>query len=1042
MNASHPAVHPIDDVDRLPLPWADEDEQVRQLATLGLHEADWPLIKARSAPWVQSVRQAPAAFWAMESLLQAFPLSSHEGLALMRLAEALLRVPDPDTLNLLLSDQLSQADFSHHQSTSTAPAHPLMEGLSAKLLHLASQVMQGGEASLLQRLSQRTIVSATLRALQLLGQQFVLGQSIEEAIGQAQDQTSRDAKAGAVTAWSFDMLGEGARTWADADRYMQAYRHALQTIGESPWPTAGARHLHSRPGLSIKLSALHPRFEAHRRTQVLSELMPRLMPLVVQAAEQDIVLTIDAEESHRLELQLAVLREVIRSLQPHSHLSQWDGLGLAIQAYQHRAVPMIDAVIELADDFERRLTIRLVKGAYWDAEIKRAQELGLAGYPVFTRKAHTDLSYLACAKHLLQRTDRIFAQFATHNAASIAAVLHLCDLAQVPPSAFEFQRLHGMGERIYQAVREAEAQPPTVRVYAPVGQHRDLLAYLVRRLLENGANASFVHQLADPSISVDNLLMSPSHMAHRHAERGLPDLPLPRDLYGQDRPNAAGMDFSTQAHREAVAQALSDAAPRTPAPSVTSSTSTAQIAMQTLHQAWPRWEATPLATRCDVLLRVADALEANLCAWIADLVSEAGKTPADALSEVRETIDYARYYAQQARHSLLSLALPGPTGERNEWRPRGRGVFVCIAPWNFPLAIFAGQVMAALVAGNAVAAKPADQTPRIGQRFIALLHECGAPTDIVQCVVGSGAEVGAALIDSPHCAGVAFTGSVATAKRIQRQMALADQPIVPLIAETGGLNAMVVDSTALPEQVVDAVIASAFGSAGQRCSALRLLCIHEAIADHFEQMLSGAMATLRVGAAADWLTDVGPVIDTSAQSRLQAHLSELAHMAKDPTTGVRLIAQTPLPALDATGDAPYVPPTAYALREVQQLKAEHFGPILHVVRWGTGTQAPDLDGLMAQINATGYGLTFGLQTRMDHRARHAALLARAGNVYVNRGMTGAVVGVQPFGGSGWSGTGPKAGGPHYLLRFVTEQVVTVNTAAAGGNAALLTDGSS
>ncbi|MDE2594621.1 MAG: bifunctional proline dehydrogenase/L-glutamate gamma-semialdehyde dehydrogenase PutA [Burkholderiales bacterium] len=1033
----------MDDADHLPLPWADEDAVVAQLAAVGLHEADWPLIKTRCAPWVQSVRQAPAAFWALESLLQAFPLSSHEGLALMRLAEALLRVPDHDTLAQLLSDQLHHADFSHHQSAASAPAHPLMEGLSAKLLHVAAQVMQGDEASFLQRLSQRTVVSATLRALQLLGQQFVLGQSIEEAINQAQDQTTRDANVQNTTAWSFDMLGEGARTWEDADRYLNAYRHALSTIGDTEWYTPGPRHLHHRPGLSIKLSALHPRFEAHRRAQVLQDLMPRLMPLVLQAAEQDIVLTIDAEESHRLELQLAVMRELVGGLHIHTHVKHWDGLGLAIQAYQHRAMAMIDGIVELADKHQRRLTIRLVKGAYWDAEIKRAQELGLPGYPVFTRKAHTDLSYLACAKHLLQHTNWIFPQFATHNAASIAAVLHLCEQAQVPVNAFEFQRLHGMGERIYQAMRNAEATPPTVRVYAPVGQHRDLLAYLVRRLLENGANASFVHQLADPSVSVDTLLMSPSHMAHRHAEHAPHPIPLPRELYGDARPNALGLDLSTQAHREVIeqaAQAQTRSAERTSA--LASSTRRDALAtMQTLHQAWPAWEATPLSTRCQSLLRAAELLEYNLASWVADLVAEAQKTPADAIAEVRETIDYARYYVQQAQHSLQSLTLPGPTGERNEWRTRGRGVFVCIAPWNFPLAIFGGQVMAALLAGNTVAAKPADQTPRVGNRFIALLHECGIPSNVVQCVMGSGAEVGAALIDSPHCAGVAFTGSVATAKRIQRQMALAEHPIVPLIAETGGLNAMVVDSTALPEQVVDAVVLSAFGSAGQRCSALRLLCVHEAIADTLEHMLAGAMATLAVGHPADWATDVGPVIDPAAQSRLQTHLHNLAQMALDASTGVRLIAQTPAPTQAAEGLS-YVAPTAYALQEVQQLTAEHFGPVLHVVRWGPGTAAPDLDSLMAQINATGFGLTFGLHTRMDQRAAHVAHLARAGNVYVNRGMTGAVVGVQPFGGSGWSGTGPKAGGPHYLLRFVTEQVVSVNTAAAGGNAALLTDGSS
>ena len=1036
MNAYHSESHQIDDADRLPLPWVDEGQQVATLADLGLHEADWPLVKKRCQPWVQGVRQDPAAFWALESLLQAFPLSSQEGLALMRLAEALLRVPDPETMALLLSDQLSQADFSHHHST-TAGAHPVFESLSAKVLHLASQAMHGDESSLLHRLSQKTVVTATLHALQLLGQQFVLGQTIEDAIQAAQTQTTRDAQQQATTTWSFDMLGEGARNWADADRYLAAYEFALNTIAQTEWYTPGPRHLHHRPGLSIKLSALHPRFEAQLRQQVIQDLIPRLMPLVRLAAEQDILLTIDAEESHRLELQLAILTTLVQNLHTEGKWTKWDGLGLAIQAYQHRAMPMIDAVLDLASTYEQPLTIRLVKGAYWDAEIKRAQELGLDGYPVFTRKAHTDLSYLACAKHLLQNTARVFPQFATHNAATIAAVLHLADQAQVPSSAFEFQRLHGMGERIYQAVRDTDNSNPAVRVYAPVGQHKDLLAYLVRRLLENGANASFVHQMADPAVSLDTLLMSPAHMAHNHAEQGINPIPHPDDLYGPGRRNASGLDFSTQAHRHSIE--ASWALPALPSPKPDDK-STADAAMHTLHQAWPQWEATPLDSRCQALLEAALAMEQDMASWIADLMREAKKTAADALAEVRETIDYARYYAQQAQHSLQAQALPGPTGERNEWRARGRGVFVCIAPWNFPLAIFGGQIMAALVAGNTVAAKPADQTPAIGQRFVRLLHACGVPAHALRCIVGYGAEVGAALIDSPYCAGVAFTGSVATAKRIQRQQALADHPIVPLIAETGGLNAMVVDSTALPEQVLDAVMLSAFGSAGQRCSALRLLCMHEAIADHFETLLAGAMKALTVGPAHQWSTDVGPVIDGAAQSRLQNHLAHLADLAADPTTGVRLIAQTPIDS-SMLNDDTYVPPTAYALKRVNQLTAEHFGPILHVVRWGPGTSAPDIDTLMQQINQTGFGLTFGLHTRMDQRAAHIAHLARAGNVYINRGMTGAVVGVQPFGGSGWSGTGPKAGGPHYVLRFITEQVISVNTTAAGGNAALLTDGS-
>lgn len=1044
MNAPHPEIHQIDDSDHLPLPWDDEDEVVARLAAQnlhqGLHEGDWPLIRTRCAHWVQAVRQSPPAFWAMESLLQAFPLSSQEGLALMRLAEALLRVPDPDTVALLLSDQLKQADFSQHASDANHAPHPLLEGFSARLLHLASQIMQGDQSQFLQRLSQRTVVSATLHALQTLGQQFVLGQSIEEATDLVLKQSRADDEAGHLTTWSFDMLGEGARTWADADRYLQAYQDALKQIGQASWSTLGAQNLRDRPGLSIKLSALHPRFEAPRRHQVLQELMPRLLPLVTEAARHNILLTIDAEESHRLELQLAVLSSLVTSLEHDGTLLDWPGLGLAIQAYQLRASAMIQSVVHLAQRHHRRLTVRLVKGAYWDAEIKRAQELGLPGFPVFTHKAHTDLSYLACAHQLLAHTDIIYPQFATHNAATMGAVLHLSEQAGVPPQAFEFQRLHGMGERIYQAMRHNEANPPALRVYAPVGAHRDLLAYLVRRLLENGANASFVHQLADPAVSIDMLLMSPSHMAHQHKQAQPSPIAHPHHLYGPSRNNATGLDLSTHLHRAAVEQALNHhrALGASHPPHIATHLQ-ALAAMVDLHAAWPQWESTPLESRCLALERTAQAMEQDLVSWMADLMIEGKKTAADALAEVRETIDYARYYAQQARLSLTDTGLPGPTGERNTWHARGRGVFVCIAPWNFPLAIFGGQVMAALVAGNTVAAKPAEATPRIGLRFVRLLHACGVPAHAVQAVVGTGAEAGAALLDSPHCAGVAFTGSVATAKRIQRQLALADRPIVPLIAETGGLNAMVVDSTALPEQVIDTVLSSAFGSAGQRCSALRLLCVHEAIADTVEQLLAGAVATLHVGPACDWYTDVGPVIDQAAQARLQAHLDELNQLARDPNSGVHQIAHAAIPAGDSET---YISPCAYTLSRVDQLKAEHFGPILHVVRWGPGTAAPDLDSLMAQINASGFGLTFGIHTRMDERADQLARQSRAGNVYVNRGMTGAVVGVQPFGGSGWSGTGPKAGGPHYLLRFISEQVVSVNTTAAGGNAALLTAGSS
>ncbi|CAH0350114.1 bifunctional proline dehydrogenase/L-glutamate gamma-semialdehyde dehydrogenase PutA [Aquabacterium sp. CECT 9606] len=1024
--------------DRLPLPWADEAAQIDKLRLRLQDKLDWGIVRRQCEPWVRGIRHRPPPFWALESLLQEFPLSSTEGLALMRLAEALLRVPDQDTAQALIGDQLTQADFAKHADHSSS-AHPWLSSASARVLDLAHQLLPSqqdgrqGSPTLVQRLGGPTVVSATARALQLLGRQFVLGQTMDEALVQARKQTQADADHGLITRHSFDMLGEGARTWHDADRYLSSYQRALSQLGQQGDKKARQLPFSQRPGLSIKLSALHPRFDPSQHEALVRELLPRLEQLARQADVSGVLLTLDAEESFRLELQLDLLARLMPAA--------GDGLGLAVQAYQHRALAMIDEVHRLATLHDKRLTVRLVKGAYWDTEIKRAQELGLNGYPVYTHKANTDLSYLACADALLARSDVLYPQFATHNAATIAAVMQLAQQHGVGPERYEWQRLHGMGEGVYRELRHPKASPETgaaLRIYAPVGEHRDLLAYLVRRLLENGANASFVHQLADPQVSLDELLASP-WLTTTGTEHG-PGVVPPARLYGPDRRNAIGRDLNCQMHRDALAAAVQVRRQQSsvPSPCHDLCAAEAQALMDSLNQGWQDWEETPASARCAVLDKAANLLEAEFDSWAADLVVEARKTMSDAVAEVRETIDLARYYAQQGRHHLKVQVLPGPTGESNEWQLRGRGVFVCIAPWNFPLAIFGGQVMAALVAGNAVAAKPADQTPDIARRFVALLHQAGVPADVLGCACGPGAVVGAALVASKHCAGVAFTGSVATGKRIQRMLAQGDRPIVPLIAETGGLNAMVVDSTALPEQVMDAVVASAFLSAGQRCSALRLLCLHSATADTLEAMLAGALQTLVMGDSADWATDVGPVIDAHAHDLLHAHLSELDHQAQQPRSGVRLIGQT---TLAASATAPHiVPPTAYTLPRVNALTAEHFGPILHVVRWGPGTHAPDIDALIEQINATGYGLTLGVQTRIDSRAQHIARRSRVGNVYVNRGMTGAVVGSQPFGGQGWSGTGPKAGGPHYLLRFCTEQVVSINTAAAGGNAALLTQG--
>ncbi len=1050
---------------RLPLPYQAEAnalaQALSQLAPTRLH---WPAVVAQATPWVQAVRQHPAPFWALDSLLKEFPLSSAEGLALMRLAEALLRVPDAETAIAFTADQLGQADFSGQASGAAAQAgaqtsdHAMLAKLSTQAIALAKHFLPeaeggtgtGAQPGVFKRLGARTVVAATVRAIQLLGRQFVLGRNIAEALREADAQRRHQPASARPLRFSFDMLGEGARTDADAQRYQAAYAHAIATLAERAAHSTAAQSTALQPeagpaerdGISIKLSALHPRYEVAQRERVLAELVPRVWQLVRQAAQADINLTIDAEEVDRLELSLEVLEALAARLaQAHPN---WRGFGLAVQAYQTRALAVVAEVVRIAQTHGLRLMVRLVKGAYWDAEIKRAQELGLAHYPVFTQKQHTDASYLACAAALLAQRARVYAQFATHNAGTIAAVAQLAAQAGAQPGTdFEMQRLHGMGEGVYREVlRQPQSQPcagasdaaPACRVYAPVGEHRDLLAYLVRRLLENGANSSFVHQLADAQVAPEALLASPLLQAEQALHSGaVAGLPLPPQLYGPTRANAAGWDVSCPAHFNPLLAALAT----TSVPSVPWAQPTEVPAlMARLQQGFEAWQQQLVPERAAVLRRAGDALEQDLPAFCALLVQEAHKTWGDAVAEVREAIDFCRYYAAQAEECLAEQTLPGPTGERNTLRCVGRGVWVCISPWNFPLAIFAGQVVAALVAGNAVAAKPAEQTPAVAARFVALLHAAGVPADALAMLHGPGETIGAALVADERVAGVCFTGSTQVAKHIQRALAAKDGPIVPLIAETGGLNAMLVDSTALPEQVVDAVVQSAFRSAGQRCSALRLLCVHEAVADAVLKMLAGAMAELRLGAPAELATDVGPVIDANAHAQLSAQVQRLEREAK-------LLARTPL-APELAAQVPHLlAPVAFELERVGQLKAEIFGPVLHIVRWGPGQTASgavDAPAVLRQVNALGYGLTFGLQTRMDGRAQQLAHAARVGNVYVNRNMVGAVVGVQPFGGEGLSGTGPKAGGPHYLYRFCAEQTVSVNTAAAGGNVGLLTGG--
>jgi RHH-type proline utilization regulon transcriptional repressor/proline dehydrogenase/delta 1-pyrroline-5-carboxylate dehydrogenase len=992
---------------RLPNPYRPEADIVAQRLSTLAHALNWADAAQQAAPWVQAVRDNPPPFWAMESLLKEYPISSAEGLALMRLAEALLRVPDAETAIALTADQLGRADFA-------ASGDKTLARLSSNAIALSKKFLPDSEApsGLFAKLGARSVVAATLRAVQLLGRQFVLGQTMAQAMHEAASVQGKHRN----IRYSYDMLGEGARTNADALRYLTSYQNAIVAIAQQADPS---RPCASNDGISIKLSALHPRYEDAHTRRVLAELVPRVWGLCQQAAAANINLTIDAEEVDRLELSLHVLDALMALVA--RHCPQWRGLGLALQAYQTRALELVAQVAALARQHQVGLMCRLVKGAYWDAEIKRTQELGLPHYPVFTHKHHTDVSYLACALALLEARDVIYPQFATHNAATIAAILQMAAKSGAP---FELQRLHGMGEGVY---REVMKNPLVAcRVYAPVGAHKDLLAYLVRRLLENGANSSFVHQLADDSVGLPELLISPMRLSP------VPSLPLPADLFGPARRNSAGLDLTVPTMRAPLLAAYQNV--RVPSVPVFDAQQVA-VPLAASLASFALWRDTPVQARAAVLRRAANALQDQLPQFCAFLVKEAFKTWGDAVSEVREAVDFLRYYAQEAERIMQPMAMPGShgddhwgiTGESNELRLTARGPWVCISPWNFPLAIFVGQVAAALATGNTVLAKPAEQTPGVALQAVELLHAAGVPVDALQLLHGPGETVGAALVAAPGVAGVVFTGSTEVAKIINRALAAKDGVIVPLIAETGGINAMLVDSSALPEQVVDAVMQSAFRSAGQRCSALRLLCVHEQIADHVMAMISGAAQELVSGDPADLATDVGPVIDAPAYDGLRAHLQRLSTQAQP------LLPLPPAPQNPSAGTMPnLLPPQAFEVVRIADVRHEIFGPVLHIVRWqGEPTE------VIAQINALGYGLTLGIQTRIDSRALSLARAAHIGNVYVNRNQIGAVVGVQPFGGEGLSGTGPKAGGPHYLYRFCTEQTLTINTTAAGGNAALL-----
>jgi RHH-type proline utilization regulon transcriptional repressor/proline dehydrogenase/delta 1-pyrroline-5-carboxylate dehydrogenase len=945
--------------------------------------------------------RAPGAAGWIDRFLQEYSLSSDEGAALLGLAEAYLRVPDAITADALIRDKLGQGDWrAHIGAADSVVVNSATLGLI--LAQTLAEAPGGTLRSLVARMGEPAIRVAVAQAMQRMGEAFVLGRDIGEALRRA------DRGANRAFRYSFDMLGEGAHTALDAHSYFESYLKAIKAVGKE----ARQGDIFARDSISVKLSALHPRYEALQAGRAVPELTGLLIEMAREAKAAGVGLTVDAEEADRLEMSLDIIEGAARD----PSLTGWDGLGMAIQAYQRRAPAVIAWAGALGRATGRTIMVRLVKGAYWDSEIKRAQERGLTDYPVFTRKTGTDVSYMACARAMLAERGGLYPAFATHNALTVATVMEWAGDRR----DFEFQRLHGMGDGLYEGLMAERGV--AVRVYAPVGGYRDLLAYLVRRLLENGANTSFVHQIANRDIPDEALLADPVLAAERTGLSPHPAIARPPAMFGAQRRNSAGLDFSDA---EVLAQTLGAMRAEWAAPAhplVDAAPAEVVAAVDAASAAQGPWNARPVEERAQILERLADLLERDRARLMAIAVREAGKTLGDALGEVREAVDFCRYYAVQARLQCAPIALPGPTGESNSLSLAGRGVMACVSPWNFPLSIFLGQVAAALAVGNAVVAKPAPQTPLIALAAVRLAREAGVPPDVLRLAPG-GASVGAALVADPKVAGVAFTGSTASARRIARAL-LEDEtrPLVPLIAETGGLNAMIVDSTALPEQVVGDVIASAFLSAGQRCSALRLLCLHEDITEATLKMLVGAMRELVIGDPADPRTDVGPVIDAAAKATIDAHIDHWRD---------RVLFACPTHA-DVRGK-PFVPPTVIRLDAIAELDREIFGPVLHVVTWKAGAMEATVDS----INRSGFGLTMGLHSRIGAAAAAVRGRAKVGNLYVNRSMIGAVVGVQPFGGEGLSGTGPKAGGPHYLPRFAVERTYTVDTTSAGGNASLL-----
>ena len=1002
------------------------------IAMATLEEKQNSAIQSLAVRLVEQVRTERKKATGIDSFLTEYALSSDEGIALMCLAEALLRVPDNPTIDDLIKDKLGNANWKSHKGQSqsffvNATTWALM--LTGKVLtpEKAESTLSKALMTVLNRSSEGVVRTAVDKAMRIMSKQFVMGRTIQEALARAQKKEAIGYR------YSYDMLGEAALTAIDAERYFNAYQQAIIAIGQY----ASQESVYRNPGISIKLSALHPRYQEAQYERVLKELPPKLLALAQLAKQYHIAVTIDAEESERLELSLDVIEQVFSD----SSLDGWHGFGMAVQSYQKRAFYLLDWIAALARKYQRRVMVRLIKGAYWDSEIKKAQMLGLSDYPVFTRKVFTDVSFQACAKKLLTMTDAIYPQFATHNAYSVALIMSLVGDYR----DFEFQCLHGMGNELYEQIVPAQHYGIPCRIYAPVGTHEDLLPYLVRRLLENGANSSFVNRIVDDNAPIHELTADPVAKAQTLLPKMNQNIPLPASIFLPIRANSQGIDLSDRRVIAELKQALNGSqgeadktthaeqshlltiySPQAPQQAVGQiREATTEDIEQALHKAtleWLSWSQTSVKTRAELVLKFSDLLENNMPALLSLLCLEAGKTWNDGVSEVREAIDFCRYYAHMAI-SLMSdpISLKGYTGETNLLSLHSRGVVLCISPWNFPLAIFTGQVIAAVVTGHCVIAKPAEQTPLIAQLACRLMLQAGIPSAVVQLLPGSGETVGARLVSDHRIKAVIFTGSTQTATLINQSLAQRGGDIIPLIAETGGQNAMIVDSSALLEQVTVDVINSAFGSAGQRCSALRVLYIQEEIYPRMIALLKGAMEELVVGDPCWLATDIGPVIDKEALSTLEAHVikmrknHDIIYQCRTPKKGY------------------FMPPTAIAIDHINALDHEVFGPVLHVIRY----QRNHLDDVIQQINSTGYGLTFGIHSRISQTVEYIRQRVRAGNCYVNRNMIGAVVGLQPFGGEGLSGTGPKAGGPHYLQRLCIEKTFTVDTTAAGGNASLM-----